>query len=230
MKYWAVIPAAGVGARMGADRPKQYLELLGRTVIEHTLSRFLDHPAIAGVFVALGPQDGYWPQLPVAADARITRVEGGRERCHSVLNALRAILAGPGQEEDRVLVHDAARPCLRREDLDRLIEEAGATPEGGILAVPVRDTMKRAGAADAIDHTIDRNALWHALTPQLFPLGALHEALQSALDAGHEVTDEASAMEHAGYRPRLVRGHADNIKITLPEDLALARFYLEQSA
>ena len=226
MRLWTVIPAAGVGSRMGADRPKQYLELLGRSVLEHTLALFLDHP---GIYLALGKDDPWWPQLPLADDPRITRVSGGRERCHSVLNALEALLQGPGRAEDRVLVHDAARPCLRREDLERLIEAAGPDEHGGILAVPVRDTMKRAAAGEHIDHTVERRDLWHALTPQLFPLGLLHQALSRALEDGFEVTDEASAMEHAGYRPRLVRGHADNLKITLPEDLALARFYLEQA-
>ncbi len=229
MRLWTVIPAAGVGSRMGADRPKQYLELLGRSVLEHTLALFLDHPNIEGIYLALGEDDPWWPQLPLADDPRIIRVSGGRERCHSVLNALEALLQGPGRAEDRVLVHDAARPCLRHEDLERLIEEAGPDEHGGILAVPVRDTMKRAAAGERIDHTVERRDLWHALTPQLFPLGLLHQALSRALADGFEVTDEASAMEHAGYRPRLVRGHADNLKITLPEDLALARFHLEQA-
>ena len=131
MRFWTVIPAAGVGSRMGADRPKQYLELLGRSVLEHTLALFLDHPDIKGIYLALGEDDPWWPQLPLADDPRITRVSGGRERCHSVLNALEALLQGPGRPEDRVLVHDAARLCLRREDLERLIETAGPDPAAG---------------------------------------------------------------------------------------------------
>jgi len=228
VRLWAVIPAAGVGKRMEADRPKQYLELLGRSVIEHTLNRFLIRSDITGVFIALGVDDPWWSRLPVADHPRITRVAGGRERCHSVLNALEALLAGPGRADDRVLVHDAARPCLRSEDLDRLIDESATSENGGILAVPVRDTMKRSTDENTVVDTLDRSHLWHALTPQMFRLGRLHQVLDEALAAG-AVADEASAMEHAGYQPRLVRGHADNLKITLPEDLALARFYLEQT-
>ena len=224
--YWAVVPAAGVGARMKAALPKQYLPLGGATVIEQTLARLCAHPRIDGVVVALGSEDGYWPDLDFRCAKRLETVDGGAERCHSVLNALER-LAGIGADDDWVLVHDAARPCLRAEDVDQLIErvtESGAV--GGLLAVPVRDTMKRSDEAGGVASTVDRSNLWHALTPQMFRLGELRDALRRALAERGLVTDEASAMEWAGHRPLLVEGHADNLKITRPEDLALAEFYL----
>ena len=226
-RYWAVVPAAGVGARMKAARPKQYLPLGGRTVIEQTLSRLCAHPRIDGVVVALGSEDGYWPDLGFRCDKRLETVDGGNERCHSVLNAL-ARLSSFGDDRDWVLVHDAARPCLRAEDVDHLIERVESSGAvGGLLAVPVRDTMKRSDDAGGVERTVERANLWHALTPQMFRLGALRDALNGALEAGGLVTDEASAMEWAGHRPLLVEGRADNLKITRPEDLALAEFYLQ---
>ncbi|WP_459864287.1 2-C-methyl-D-erythritol 4-phosphate cytidylyltransferase [Endothiovibrio diazotrophicus] len=224
-RFWAVVPAAGVGARMKAAVPKQYLPLAGRTVIEQTLARLGVHPRIDGIVVALGAEDGYWEGLDFRCERRLERVDGGAERCHSVLNAL-ARLAAFADAADWVLVHDAARPCLRGEDVNRLIERLADHPVGGLLAVPVRDTMKRADAAGEVVRTEERIGLWHALTPQMFRLGVLREALAGALAAGQLVTDEASAMEWAGHRPLLVEGHADNLKITRPEDLALAEFYL----
>lgn len=226
-RFWAVLPAAGAGRRMGALLPKQYLDLGGRRVIERTLDLFVGHPAIAAVCVALDPADEYWADTAYVARADVIRVDGGAERCHSVLNALVA-LADRAVAEDWVLVHDAARPCLRREDLDRLIAELESDPVGGILAVPVRDTMKHAGADGRVDATIDRSVLWHAYTPQMFRLGALRDALSAAIAAGDLVTDESAAMERVGLAPRLVEGHGDNIKITRAEDLPLALFYLQR--
>jgi 2-C-methyl-D-erythritol 4-phosphate cytidylyltransferase len=224
---WAVVPAAGVGRRVGADRPKQYLDLAGRPVIEHAVGTLLGHPRIRGLVVVLDPTDGYWAQTALAEDPRIGRAPGGAERCHSVLNALE-VLAGEADAEDWVLVHDAARPCLRAADLDRLIEALEDDPVGGLLGVPVRDTMKEADAEGRAVRTLPRAHLWHAYTPQMFRLGLLHRALRGALAAGCLVTDDASAVELLGLAPRLVEGHADNIKITRPEDLPLARFYLEE--
>ncbi|HEY0634005.1 MAG TPA: 2-C-methyl-D-erythritol 4-phosphate cytidylyltransferase [Gammaproteobacteria bacterium] len=226
--YWIVIPAAGVGKRMGADRPKQYLSLLGKSVIEQTLDCFIEHPHVAGITVALSPDDGYWPDLAVSHSSLIVRAEGGAERCHSVLNALDS-LQSKADENDWVLVHDAARPCLTRGDLDKLIAELSGDTVGGILAVPVRDTMKRGDGTGHIAHTEDRNDLWHALTPQMFRFGLLRSALQRSLADGFVVTDEASAIEHIGLKPRLVEGRADNIKVTRPEDLALAGYFLERN-
>ena len=225
MNYWAVVPAAGVGRRMGTEIPKQYLELAGRRVIDWTLEVLLVEPRIRGVVVALGAEDPFWSRCEHASHPRVQRVEGGEERAHSVLNALQA-LAETAAPDDRVLVHDAARPCLRTGDLARLIDLASGA-EGGLLAMPVRDTMKQADDQGRVETTLDRSRIWHAFTPQLFPLQTLRDALERALAEGIAVTDEASAMEHAGYRPLLVEGHPDNIKITRPGDLELAAFYLQ---
>lgn len=224
---WAAIPAAGIGARLAAERPKQYLPLHGRTILEHALRPFLGHARIRGVVVALAPGDRWWTELPAAVRDRVSIVDGGTERVHSVLNCLRHLLT-VADAADWVLVHDAARPCLRAADLDSLLEQAGAHGVGGILALPARDTMKRADAAGNIAATVDRARLWHALTPQMFRLGALERALAAALASGRLVTDEAEAMEFAGTPGRLVRGHADNIKVTLPDDLVMAELFLAQ--
>ena len=214
---------------MGAVLPKQYLPLAGKRVIDHALQRLLDHPRIEGVVVALSPQDSWWDQGGLAGNPRIRRVVGGRERCHSVLNALRE-LQQTAADDDWVLVHDAARPCLRREDIDRLIDQLAGDHVGGILAVPLHDTVKSADAELRIADTLPRERLWRAFTPQMFRLAALTRALQAELSAGRSVTDEASAMEHADLAPKLVEGHSDNIKITHPQDLELAAFYLRQQA
>ncbi|MCB1734322.1 MAG: 2-C-methyl-D-erythritol 4-phosphate cytidylyltransferase [Gammaproteobacteria bacterium] len=229
VKHWAVIPAAGVGKRMKSATPKQYLALAGKTVIEHSLSALCSHPLIAGAVVAVTETDPYWKELNPGCDGKpLFRAAGGAERCHSVLNAL-DVLREVADAADWVLVHDAARPCLSRDDLDRLLVEAGAHPVGGILAVPVRDTMKRANASVEIARTENRDGLWHALTPQMFRLGELRSALRDALQVGALVTDDASALERLGKAPRLVEGSASNIKITRPEDLALAEFHLTHS-
>ncbi|MCA1931019.1 2-C-methyl-D-erythritol 4-phosphate cytidylyltransferase [Rheinheimera sp.] len=219
-----VIPAAGVGKRMKADKPKQYLPLCGATVLEQTLHRLKQVPALQQFYLALSPDDPYFPTLPLATDPQIHRLDGGAERAHSVLNALLQIDA---DVFPWVLVHDAARPVVRVSDIELLIASCLQKAQGGILATPVRDTMKR--GSDRVQHTVDRADLWHAYTPQLFPTALLREALQQALLEGVAITDEASAMEWAGWPVQLVQGHADNIKITQAEDLALAAFYLEHS-
>ncbi len=222
-----MIPAAGTGKRMNADRPKQYLPLAGKTVIEHTLDRFLCHHALSGIVVALDKDDCYWKALKIVNDTRLKTVVGGAERCHSVLNAL-ADLRNNAAPHDWVLVHDAARPCLTMEDLDLMLLSLTEDAVGGILAVPVKDTIKRGTTDLRIAETVDRKALWHALTPQMFRLGLLTEALSESLQDHYLVTDEASAVEHIGLKPRLVKGRADNIKITHPEDLSLAEYYLNR--
>lgn len=218
-EFWAVIPAAGVGARMAADRPKQYLALAGRTLIEHTLGCFLPHPTLKGVVVSLAEDDPYWPALACAPDPRIRRAPGGGERAESVLNALMQLSAEGAADSDWVLVHDAARPNLAPADLDRLLAALADDPVGGLLAVPVRDTLKRADGHGRVAQTIDRSVVWQAFTPQMFRLGPLQRAIADALVARVAVTDEASAMEWAGLAPRLIEGRADNIKVTRPEDL-----------
>ncbi|RQM77120.1 2-C-methyl-D-erythritol 4-phosphate cytidylyltransferase [Aeromonas jandaei] len=219
----AIVPAAGIGSRMGAECPKQYLQLAGKTILEHTLERLLAHPAIGQVIVALAPHDRWFDTLPVAQDERILRVEGGAERAFSVLNALHVA------QGEWVLVHDAARPCLTHGDLDALIATS-MTSGGAILGSRVRDTMKRSDAAGNIIATVEREQLWHALTPQMFPTGPLKRALEEVLALGATITDEASAMERAGFAVRMVEGRADNIKVTRPEDLSLAGLFLSQQA
>jgi len=221
--FWAVIPAAGVGARMAADRPKQYLQLGGRTILEHSLGCFLDHPGLKGLVVSLAVDDPYWPNLACATDPRITRVDGGEERSGSVLNALLYLHSQGASDDDWVLVHDAARPNLSRDDLDKLLFELADDIVGGLLAVPARDTLKRADKHGRVLETVDRTPIWQAYTPQMFRLGALHRALADSLVSDVVITDEASAMEWAGHAPRLIEGRSDNLKVTRPEDLEWLR-------
>lgn len=224
---WVIIPAAGIGSRMQADRPKQYLELHGKTVLQHTLDCFINNPSIDGITIAIAEHDREWPTLGLQDHEKIVEVQGGQERCHSVYNALLHLMP-EADNNDWVLVHDAARPCLREDDLNYLIETLMDDTVGGILAIPVKDTMKRANVDVCIEGTVNRDQLWHALTPQMFRLGDLFRAIKNALDQNILITDEASAIEMAGESPRLVEGHADNIKLTRPEDLSLASFYLQQ--
>jgi len=223
--YWAVVPAAGIGRRMGGSIPKQYLPLLDVTVIEHALQPLLDQNCISRLVVCLSPEDDYWPSLLVAQHPKVITVEGGHERCHSVMNGLKA-LENQAAEDDWVLVHDAARPCLRSSDLDSLIEQIKDDPVGGILATPVHDTVKLADESKRVKQTVDRVGLWRAYTPQMFRYGRLKQSLSRALLEASVVTDEATALESQGYQPRLIEGHSDNIKVTCPEDLQLAEFYL----
>ena len=222
----AVVPAAGIGSRMQADRPKQYLLINGKTILEHTLQALHSHPAIAHVVVAISPEDPFFAELPVASASWLTRIAGGQERADSVLRAVATLPA-----DCWALVHDAARPCLSHADIDKLVGVCTQQEvAGGILATPVRDTMKRArpGASQSpeIAHTECRENLWHALTPQLFRADQLTQALVQGLAQGLPITDEASAMEAAGYCVALVDGNPANIKITRPADMPLAQFYL----
>lgn len=224
-RLFAVVPAAGVGRRMGTDRPKQYLQVAGRTVLEHTMQRLLTIPGLERIVVAISSEDRYWPELDVVREGRISTTVGGATRADSVLNALDA-LAADAAPTDWVLVHDVARPCLRVMDVERLLRETGE--QGAILAAPVVDTVKRRADDGAIEHTLDRSRIWRALTPQLFPLGALRDALREGLARHVEITDEASAMEATGWRPLLVEGSTDNIKLTVAEDLPLVEFHLRR--
>lgn len=225
VSFTGILPAAGIGSRMGSDVPKQYLEVAGKTLLEHSLTALFQDARIQRVVVALHPQDNYFHTLPVARDTRVEAVVGGATRAESVLQALRSLAV---KTDHLVVVHDAARPCLQRADLAAVLNAAAQSPQAGaILATPVRDTMKR-GASGYIVETVARGNLWHALTPQVFALTALHHNLQGALDAGSDITDEASAMEWAGVQPQLVSGAADNIKITRPDDLAWADWWLQR--
>ncbi len=229
-KVWLVIPAAGVGKRMQSDVPKQYHKIHDKTVIEHTLDRFINHPATAGIVVALHPEDPYWKSISnkLAPDIPIYTVEGGAERSDSVLNALEYLgFVEQVKDEHWVMVHDAARPCVTQHDINALLQLTHQNTVGGILATPVKDTMKRARPkSNVIQKTESRDDLWHALTPQLFRLGELRAALQQGLQAGADITDEASAMELTGQSPTLVEGSSQNIKITQPEDIELASWLL----
>lgn len=224
--FWLVIPAAGIGSRMQAACPKQYLKVADKTILELTLNCFLQHPGLRGAVLALATHDHWWPQLSCADNPLISTVEGGAERANSVLNALMALSASGADKDDWVLVHDAARPLLERPDLDRLLSTLAQDPVGGLLAVPARDTLKQVTADGHVVTSIDRSVIWHALTPQMFRLGLLQENLTAALAAGAAVTDESSALEWGGYAPRVVEGSANNIKITRPEDLQLLQTLL----
>lgn len=221
---WAVLPAAGRGQRFGGDTPKQYLRIAGKPLIEHALTALLAHPRVAGAMVALSAGDELWPGWGELLGKPVLRCVGGNERADSVLAALRALPAQVG-EDALVLVHDAARPNLRGEDIGRLIAAAEAAPDGAILGAPLRDTLKRAGRGRIVG-TEPRDGLWRAFTPQAFRRGALTAALVEAARAGVAVTDEASAMERSGVQPWLVEGREDNLKVTTPADLALAEYLI----
>lgn len=230
-RFWAVIPAAGTGVRMGGAIPKQYLTLAGRTIIEHVLDIFLSHPGIAGVTVAVAASDSYWQRYLMRSQGKPVRIaEGGEERAHSVLNALQSLRDELGPQ-DWVLVHDAVRPCLHVSDLDRLIDTLANDLVGGILAAPLVDTVKRVDAEGRILETPPRLGLWRALTPQMFRYGLLMASLQAALKSGRPPTDESAAVE-AGHKGevRVVEGRSDNIKITRPDDIAFAQAILTARA
>lgn len=274
MRYWLVMPAAGVGRRFGESIPKQYADLHGRTVMEWSMAPFMYDSRCLGLVVVLGPNDAYWPavasrlpdvtgatrasaniaaaladatrvaeraaqraggadtddftdlgltipSIPAVTLPKVTTTTGGGERSNSVRNGLRA-LAGRAADDDWVLVHDAARPCVSRQDVDRLLDRVQAHAVGGILAAPAADTLKRAGENKEIIQTIDRTSLWRALTPQMFRYARLCEALDRAHGDGRTPTDEAQALEWIGERPLVVEGSTTNLKITSADDLVIA--------
>lgn len=221
---WVVLPAAGRGTRFGAPLPKQYLQVGGKRLIEHTLDALMAHPRIAGVMVAISQGDADWPGWTTHAGKPVLTCIGGATRADSVRAGLAALDAVAG-EQDMVLVHDAARPNIAPQDLDALLAQQSHAV-GGILAAPVRDTLKRAADDGAIEATEPRARLWRALTPQMFRRRPLLEALDAASAAGVEVTDDAMAMERLGLRPLLVEGREDNFKVTTPADLERFAFVL----
>jgi len=226
--HWCVVPAAGRGRRFGGEVPKQYLRLHDKPLLLHTLERLAAHPRIAGLMLVVAADDASWVQgLVEVLGKPLLRATGGAERADSVLAGLRALPASVAAG-DAVLVHDAARPCVRAADISRLIDLA-VPAGGGLLAAPLRDTLKRADAQGRVAATEPREARWRALTPQLFPRAALEAALAAAAASGIAVTDEAMAMERAGHAPLLVEGSEDNIKVTTPADLALAEFILQRA-
>jgi 2-C-methyl-D-erythritol 4-phosphate cytidylyltransferase len=234
MRYWLVMPAAGSGSRFGADGPKQYAPLAGRTVIEWALAPFLADARCAHIVVALAPDDSSWPATAARLGARVANtasrvapltVVGGEQRSQSVRLALTG-LEGRAGPDDWVLVHDAARPCLDAQDLERLLGALGTHPLGGLLAIPATDTLKRAhsgaGTGAGVAQTVDRSGLWRALTPQMFRYRQLCTALDRAHAAGRFPSDEAQALEWLGEHPALIEGAATNLKITSGADLVLA--------
>jgi 2-C-methyl-D-erythritol 4-phosphate cytidylyltransferase len=275
MRYWLVMPAAGVGRRFGESIPKQYADLHGRTVIEWSLAPFLYDSRCLGVVVVLGQSDAFWPTVaarlpdvtgathateasvaaalldatraaeraaarrggsdmegftdpgltlpttPAVTLPKVMTAVGGKERSDSVRNGL-AALSGSAGPDDWVLVHDAARPCVLRQDVDRLLDRVHSHAVGGLLAAPAADTLKRADGDRQVAETVDRASLWRALTPQMFRYARLREALERAVAAGRSPTDEAQALEWMGERPLIVEGSTTNIKITSADDLVIA--------
>jgi 2-C-methyl-D-erythritol 4-phosphate cytidylyltransferase len=225
MTFWAVIPAAGTGRRMGDGTvPKQYMRLRDRYVLEWSAGALLNRSECRGLVVALASDDEQFAKLPLSREKRVTRAIGGAQRSDSVLAGLKA-LASEASADDWVLVHDAARPCLSDDEIDRLLSDLANDPVGGLLALPVADTLKRCDADGRVVETVERAHVWRALTPQMFRYGTLVKALTQARD----VTDEAAAIERMGLKPRVVMGSADNVKITFPEDLERAAHILERA-
>jgi len=224
---YAVVPAAGIGSRMKADRPKQYLLLNNKTILEYTLEALLSFTPIEKIILPLSVNDPYWSKLNISHHEKIMTCKGGKERCHSVLNGLNTLLQNGAKKDDWVMVHDVARPCIQLEDLNNLYNNA--TEQGVILGLMVRDTMKRTNENGSILKTIERKNLWHALTPQLASIGILHNAIEQALHDGIHITDEASALEYIKCQPKMLAGSPSNIKVTHPQDLMLANAFLNYS-
>ena len=220
-----LIPAAGHGLRFGGAMLKQYLPVCGKPVLAHAIRAFRFHPMISSITVVLADDDQWFESTLGAMAADVKTVTGGETRADSVRNGLRFIAANYS-DTDWALVHDAARPCLSSSRLEKFLEQGLESMDGAILAMPVGDTLKRAGDSQQIVATVDRTGLWAAQTPQLFRVGALAEAIDAAQEAGCDLTDEASAMEFAGVQPLLVMGSAANIKITHSSDLAIAEALL----
>ena len=229
-KHWVIIPAAGIGSRMAADRPKQYLSIYNKTILEHTLALFVSESRFSGILLGLAENDEYWEDLNYPEKKSVTVFFGGSERFNTVLNGLHAIKS-LAQDHDWVWVHDAARPCLAQQDIESLFTElASPNSQGALLASPVSDTIKR-GEANGFSHeTVDRTGLWRALTPQVFKYADLKSAIEKSIHDSVTLTDEASAMEHYGIPPRLVESHGNNIKITRPGDLESAMSFLGGSS
>ncbi|MBN1380010.1 MAG: 2-C-methyl-D-erythritol 4-phosphate cytidylyltransferase [Gammaproteobacteria bacterium] len=228
MRHWVLVPAAGSGSRMHSDKPKQYLNLNGLPVLSHSLLRLQQGVQPAAIVVVLRPDDPDWPHIK-KPDCEIIITEGGPARCDSVLNGLRA-LQNQAADDDWIWVHDAARPCVRVEDLKQLNKTIYQHAVGGLLALPITDTVKQSNEQRQSIATVDRSRLWRALTPQVFHYRLLLDALIAASQAGQQVTDEAQAIELSGLKPLLVEGQPDNIKITRQEDMAIAELYLNRQA
>jgi 2-C-methyl-D-erythritol 4-phosphate cytidylyltransferase len=220
-KIWGLIPAAGLGKRMNAQIPKQYLLLKGKSILEHSLNCLLSHPRIQKVILVIAKDDHCWPSIePKLPPDRFWVAQGGAERYLSVYAGLMQ-LAEIASPEDWVLVHDAVRPYVQLEIIQRLIAAVENHSVGGLLAMPVRDTLKLTDERGVVIKTIERSRVWQAQTPQMFRLGILIAALEQVIAANHPVTDESAALEYIGAQPLVVPGSASNIKITYPEDLRI---------
>lgn len=227
-KLWVILPAAGSGSRFSKTELKQYQMIQERTVLEHTVARLNQLP-LAGYVLAIGEQDNVAKMLPFSSQEKAHFCLGGAERVNSVLNAL-TYLSQIASEDEWVLVHDAARPCVGLDCLKQLVNTAITNDQAAILAIPVRDTLKRVVTNFDIEETVDRSMLWQAQTPQMAKLGVLKRAIEQALQDGATITDEASALEHIGEQVSVVQGRSDNIKITYPDDLELAKLILQAQA
>lgn len=223
MNIWAILPAAGIGRRMGSSTPKQYHDINGTPVLIHSINRLLEISALKKLVVVLHPEDSHWQKIEFN-NSKVVTVEGGAERANSVLNGL-DYLAGQAQPDDWVLVHDAVRPCVNANDINALLDKLIEDPVGGILGAPIDNTVKKVNSSEKILTTVDRSDLWSALTPQMFRFKLLQEALQRINQSEFAFTDESSAVEALGYTPKVVLGSKKNIKITHGDDLKLAQYY-----
>lgn len=222
-QLWAVVPAAGVGARMQADRPKQYLTIAGKPIVQYTLESLLALSELVSIMLVLHQDDQHWSSLGLS-DTRIVTVAGGDERMHSVLKGLDA-LTDKAAADDWVVVHDAARPAITKSLLEKLLLEVAHHKAGGLLAVPVTDTIKQV-ACGVVEKTLPRELLWQAQTPQVFRYGLLKAALTEAVAKGVRVTDEAHAMELQGWQPKIIAGDPANIKVTSWADFSVIKHNL----
>ncbi|MBK68950.1 MAG: 2-C-methyl-D-erythritol 4-phosphate cytidylyltransferase [Legionellales bacterium] len=227
-RLWVVIPAAGIGKRMGVDIPKQYITVCDKAIIEHTVEKFTSRNDLQGILVALSNSDQHWSTLELSKNNKITTVTGGEERYKSVYNAL-CSLKNKADDDDWILVHDAVRPCITTSEIDQFIADLDhLNGIGGILALPCFETMKKANTNHEIEETIDRKFIWHAQTPQMFRYKKLFLAIEKIMNENIFITDEAMAMELAGYKPILIQGTHSNIKITDQNDLKYLESFLRQ--
>ena len=227
-KNWEVIPAAGIGKRMGSDIPKQYVSVRGKTVIEHTIDNFISRKEIQNICISISESDNYWSTLPISKNKKIITTVGGNERYESVYNGLRA-LQDKANDDDWVLVHDAVRPCLKKSIIDRLITDISSHDVGGILALPCFETMKRVNNSNEVEETINRETIWRAQTPQVFKYQKLLLAIEKVINENIFITDEAMAMELSNHKPIVILGDENNIKITHKTDLKYLELFLEKT-
>ena len=230
INYWAIIPAAGTGTRMKSTIPKQYLKLNNKEIIVHSINKLLSATIFSKIMVVLAQSDKYFEKLKISNNDYVTTTIGGYQRYNSVINGIKEIQKTQKYSlDDWILVHDAARPCLNKNDINLLINKLQHDEVGGVLGYPASDTIKIVDQQCNIQHTPDRSVLWHAVTPQMFRMGVLLESLEYCIKRNIAVTDEASAVECSGYEPKIFSGSIGNIKVTTQEDILLAEYYLQQT-